>query len=114
VFIVSPFELKLFYERCPLLATRFPSSFVFQVRLKDNKKGTPGHALVTANEPLNKTSLPTQTPDMQKTFWFTALSCLECHHSIFDAGNSVFLNLSLLALVLEGRKESVTNSRGIR
>jgi len=23
-----------------------------------NKKGTPGHALVTANLPLNKTSLP--------------------------------------------------------
>ncbi len=46
--------------------------------------------------------------------WFTALTCAKCRHLVFDAGNRVFLNQLLLALVLEGRKEFVTHSRGIR
>jgi len=88
--------------------------------VRANKKGMHGHALVTANLPLNKTALPSTCQTIQQNrVWFTAPGLSQSLPPGFrHEQQSFFTRLwgarLLFALVSEGRKESVTDSGGIR
>jgi hypothetical protein len=71
-----------------------------------NKKGMRGHASITANMLLNKQPFHILISNIIM-FDSLRLPCASRYRLVFDTGNRVFLNLSLLALILEGKKESV-------